>query len=105
MKQLTLSTVCMIATLAAVPALAAPAGKSGDQRQGNPECTYESKGKQQDRVKTRQERVMDCIVVKGYPNQDGRAALRRSLREDAKQGLSRAVRPNLKDALGTDRTS
>jgi hypothetical protein len=95
----------MIATLAAIPALAAPAGKAGDQRRGNPECTYEAADKRQGKTKTHQDRTMDCIVVKGYPNQDGRAELRRSLQEEAKQELSKAVRPDLKATLTTDRTS
>lgn len=110
MKQLTLSTVCMIAALGTVPALAAPAGKDGGRKPaGDTECTYMSPDKRGDVQKNRERssnrRSTDCIVVKGYPSQDGRAALRRSLQDEAKEGLGRTVRFNLKSLIGKKPTS
>ncbi len=111
MRQLTLSTVCMIAVLTTVPALAAPGEKPGKpSRTADQECTYTSVAKPRSGARTarhnpKQSKEMDCIVVKGYPNQDGRAILRRSLQKEAKDSLSTAIRPNLKSLLGAKPTS
>jgi len=97
----------MIAALATAPAMAAPAGKTDqDKRTPKSECSLETPAKTKTGSRTKpQARPMDCIVVRGYPSQDGRATLRRSLQEDAKDGLSKVVRPSLKDLFGKGRTS
>ncbi|MFP3944039.1 MAG: hypothetical protein ACLFWF_09105 [Alphaproteobacteria bacterium] len=99
----------MLAALAAAPAFAAPAGKDGKQSpRGGTECTYKGTAgaaQKQDRRSARGTRdargqSMDCIVVKGYPDQDGRADLRRSLKKEAKKGLGKIRLPGLKDFMG-----
>lgn len=105
MSHLGLSTVCLIAALAAAQALAAPGAKSGERRPaGDTECTF-AQVSDKDARKSGRGAPMDCIVVKGDPSQDGRAALRRSLEKQAKEGLKKVVRPSLKGFLGVKPTS
>lgn len=109
MKQLTFPAVCMIASLAVTPAMSAPPEKPGSGGgKTNTECTYKPYGKAQSGRQTkRQGKRMDCVVSKGYPSQDGRETLRRSLTEEAKKGLSKTELPSLRDLIraGKGRTS